>query len=198
MFYFWRPIHTLFFCIILLNICFVSCTSISKTQKEEILFEYLTIADTYASLGNYDKAIQYYEKSMNHPNYSRASKWGLVRMYALSNKWEDAQSILKPLYVENPENEFMASAYAFVLAKNGLVEDAVHLYEKIYFNNLDNPDYARNYVEILFVSGDYLQVIELCQELQEKFSNDSMVFTFHEIEQKALKEINTDKNVQVQ
>lgn len=161
-----------------------SCSSI-KTINNEILVEYFTLADSYASVKKYDKAILFYKKSLQHPDYTRASEWGLVRMYALQNKWDEAQTILKPIFEENQNNIFIASAYAYLLVQKNQAEDGLDLYKQLYEENSDNSDFGYNYLLLLYSAKKYEEALSLSLLLQETFPYDTLLYSFKDIEKKA-------------
>ena len=67
--------------------------------------EYFYIAECYAEVKKYEKAIEFYKKAEKYEEYANAAKYNIARMYALLNEWEKAFNILKPIYEKEKENE---------------------------------------------------------------------------------------------
>jgi len=70
-----------------------SCASTGgMTIPADTAAGYLEIADGYAGISKYDKAIPFYRKAAGNPDYANAASYGLARAYALTGKWTDCRS----------------------------------------------------------------------------------------------------------
>lgn len=145
----------------------------AKGKSENLTGEYFAIAEAYADLKKYDKAIEFYGKAAKDKSYYNSSKYNIARMYGLSNQWGKAADILKELYRSAETNEKIAIAYAYALSSSGELEKAMSVYGDIYAQNKESPSHAFNYVRILIASKKYEDASKLIKELKEKFTEDS-------------------------
>ncbi len=179
-----RPLICISF-LLAVALCLFSCTSGADAQASALHAEYFQIAETWASMEKYDKAIPYYQKAAANSAYANASRWGLARMYALTGKWMDSLSLLEEMHRSEPDNVQISTALAYAYAKNNKTEEAVSEYRSIYENNPDNPDYGLNYGEILFAAGQFDDAVALCESLKIKFPDDAKAANFDTLAQRA-------------
>lgn len=190
-----RPVFPIFcaFVCSLLVICSVSCTSVADAPGSEVYSEYYQIAESWAELGKYDKAIPYYKKAGQAENFRNAAHWGLARVYALSGKWADSQVLLEEMHVAEPENIRIAAALAYVLAKNKKSDQAAALYKAIFEKNPDNLDVGLNYGEILFAAGQFSETVALMDSLKSAFPGDEKMSSFQSLEQRAREALSAEE-----
>lgn len=170
----------------------LSCATSNKSLNDSLAAQYFDIAQNWAQLSKYDKAIVYYKKAGENPNFNNSADWGLARMYAFTSKWQDAQNILQRMHTEDPTNELILSAYAYVYAKNGEIDKAITLYETLYNKNKENPDYAKNYAEILFAGKHFSECLALIQEIITQFPDDVVVSGLKKLETQIKEQIAKD------
>lgn len=140
--------------------------------EEDLAGEYVSIAQGYAELKNYQKAIDYYLKAEASEKYKNAVKYNLAQVYAMQKDWDNCLKYLEPLHKQAPENIKISTAYAYALASSGKENKALLIYEKIYLNDKETPEYFFNYVRILVISKKYEKAKELLKEAKEKFTQD--------------------------
>jgi len=163
-----------------------SCATVGNGLVEQnVASEYYAIAEGYAGLSKYDKAILYYRKAAVRKEYANAANYGLGRMYALSGKWREARDVFSDLYAKDPENTLVASAYAYALASNGQTGEALALYETVWRRNSGDPQGMRNYASMLVLAERYGEAIALIAELKEKFPDTDALKGIEELEKKA-------------
>ena len=158
-------------CIIALYFSFtLVCTplSIFAKGKEDLSSEYFYIAEAYSELKKYEKAIEFYKKALNNPEYTNAAKYNIARMHALLEQWSEAGNILKTLYEKEPRNEKILTSYAYALSANGK-------------SKKESPSVAFNYVRLLIVAKKYDEATNLLKELSDKFIEDEETKTISEL-----------------
>lgn len=171
-------------CIIALYFAFtLVCTplSIFAKGKEDLSSEYFYIAEAYSELKKYEKAIEFYKKALNNPEYTNAAKYNIARMHALLEQWSEAGNILKALYEKEPRNEKILTSYAYALSANGKIEEAQIIYEALYESKKESPSVAFNYVRLLIVAKKYDEATNLLKELSDKFIEDEETKTISEL-----------------
>lgn len=153
----------IFALLFLLPTCFV----FAKGRVETLGAEYYEIADAYAELKKYDKALYFYEKASADPAYKNASDYNRARMYGLQNDWAKAKKILQTLHESEPANKMILQAYAYTLIMSTSVKDVSegkNFYKQLAEDNPDDPASLLDYVRILVFTKDY----ETAQSVVEK------------------------------
>lgn len=145
----------------------------AKGKTENLAGEYFSIAEAYAELKKYDKAIEFYGKAAKDSQYTNSANYNIARMHGINNRWSEASSILETLYMKAPDNEKISSAYAYALASSDNFEKAVIVYENIYSANKDSPQHSFNYVRILIAAKKYKEAESLLEDLKNIFVEDS-------------------------
>ncbi|UTY33510.1 tetratricopeptide repeat protein [Treponema putidum] len=180
------------FIIILGILLFASFTQLfaKGSIEEDLAGEYFSIAQGYAEIKNYPKAADYYLKAAKSEKYKNAAQYNLAQVYSLQNDWENCLKYIEPLYKKAPENIKLSTAYAYALASSGKEEKALLIYEKIYLEDKETPEYFFNYVRILIIVKKYEKAKELLNESKEKFTQDDDKKTISELEKEIEKLLN--------
>ena len=155
--------------------------SLFAKEKKDLSGEYFYIAEAYSELKKYEKAIEFYKKALNNPEYTNAAKYNIARMHALLEQWSEAGNILKTLYEKEPRNEKILTSYAYALSANGKIEEAQIIYEALYESKKESPSVAFNYVRLLIVAKKYDEATNLLKELSDKFIEDEETKTISEL-----------------
>ncbi|EMB21100.1 tetratricopeptide repeat protein [Treponema denticola] len=174
---------------VLFFLCFTKVFA-KGTVEEDLAGEYFSIAQGYAELKNYSKATDYYLKAEKSEKYKNAAQYNLAQVYALQNEWDNCLKYIEPLYQKAPENIKLSTAYAYALASSGKEEKAFLIYEKIYLENKETPEYFFNYVRILIIVKKYERAKELINESKEKFTQEDDKKTISELEKEIEKLLN--------
>lgn len=174
------------FCLLAgIAIVFSSCVMFSPIRiQKELATEYFTIAEGYADISRYDKAIEFYNKALAQKEFVNASKYGLGRMYSLSGKWKEACASFSELYTQEPENDLISTAYAYALVSNGQTSEALEIYEVVWKRNDEDPSAIRNYAEILYLSGRYSETLSYIDALKEKYPDSEAMKGIEILEKK--------------
>ncbi len=163
-----------------------SCAGLRPgVTRQTIAAEYYSIAEAYADLGKYEKAIPYYEEAAKRREFANAARYGLARMYALSGKWEEASEIFGSLLSKDPGNEMLESAYSFSIVSMGKADEALVLYKAVMDRHPDDPVLARNYAEVQIIAGQYDGALETVKSARLRFPESDVMNDFDSIEAKA-------------
>lgn len=178
----------------------VSCTAMNAgTLKKELAAEYLELADAYTEVKKYDKAATFYERAAQHENYYNTTRYKLARVYALDKKWQEALTVLEPLYVLEPDNLLISNAYAYALLSAGEKDKALPIYEKNFADNAQDPVQARNYAEMLLIAERYQDARDTVLQLREEFGDAEYLSDLDDLEKRittAEKNAETDEPVE--
>lgn len=144
--------------VIFFSLFIISCKSAGlplilgseKQTIDKIHVEYMNIGDTYLSLQQYDKAIEYYNKAMKNKELYWNCYYKIGKVYALKNQWEEASVYFKKLLERDPENSTLKASLAYIMASNNELLEAKEIYEEIILENQENQLYLENYISILF------------------------------------------------
>lgn len=179
------PLVALAWCAIALAFL-ASCAGLRPgVTRQTIAAEYYAIAEAYADLEKYEKAIPYYQEATKQREFKNAARYGLGRSYALSGKWEEAADIFESLLAKDPENEMLRTAYSFSLVSMGRAEEALPLYKAVMDAHPDDPVLARNYAEVQIVAEKYADAIETVKSARLRFPESDIMKDFDDIEAKA-------------
>jgi tetratricopeptide (TPR) repeat protein len=143
--------------VIFFSLFIISCKSAGlplilgseKQTIDKIHVEYMNIGDTYLSLQQYDKAIEYYNKAMKNKELYWNCYYKIGKVYALKNQWEEASVYFKKLLERDPENSTLKASLAYIMASNNELLEAKEIYEEIISENQENQLYLENYISTL-------------------------------------------------
>ena len=148
---------------------------------------YFEIAQAYADVSKYDKAVEFYQKAAKDPAHKNAAEYNLARVYGLQGEWGKAKSILAQQYTEAPGNIVILKAYAYSLAATGDGARACEMYKKLYDTDAENPEAALNYARILILSKRYDQALSFIEELKTQFTESADTKALAALEEKIKK-----------
>lgn len=146
--------------------------------------EYFEIAQAYAEVSKYDKAVIFYLKAAQDPMHKNAAEYNLARVYGLQGNWNKARALLERQYKEAPGNILICKAYAYSLTATGDAAQACKLYKKIYDNDTESPEAALNYARILMLAKRYHEAEALIEELKPRFTENAEKKVLDELEEK--------------
>jgi hypothetical protein len=155
--------------------------SLFSKEKKDLSGEYFYIAEAYSELKKYEKAIEFYKKTLDNPEYANAANYNIARMHALLGQWNEAISILKGLHEKEVTNEKILTSYAYALSADGKIEEAENIYKALYEAKKESPSIAFNYVRLLIVAKKYDEASSLLEELNDKFIEDAETKTINEL-----------------
>lgn len=124
-------------------------------RTDNLSNEYFEIANAYAELKNYSKAIEFYEKASTDEKYKNACEYNLARMFGLQNDWTKSTKLLQNLHKKEPNNKLVLSALAYSLVASGSLDEGKKLYKDIADSEPENPESTLNYIRILVLAKDY-------------------------------------------
>lgn len=165
--------------------CLSAC--LSAPDREALAADYLFLADSYAEVEEYEKALFFYERAATEPAFRDVAEYGMGRMYALSENWRAAARVFRRLYEKDPENGILLSSYAFALASDGQIERALPLYAGLRDSRPDDARLAADYAELLFAAGLYDEALEEAAAVKERFPDNEQTVSLDDMEERVAK-----------
>ncbi len=152
--------------------------------KKELAREYYNIATAYGKQKKYEKAVEYYERSLALAPDFNQTILNLARAYVETGEHRKAASLLKKLALQEPENLMVKEMQAYALYRSGETEKAAVVYDQcleidpLHERSLYNMALlskeqekftaARNYLERLLKIDDKEKYRKLLAELADK------------------------------
>lgn len=180
--------------LIFLFLVFLQVTVFANGKTESLASDYFEIANAYAELKNYQKAIYFYKKASQDSAYKNSCDYNLARMYALENDWENACKSLYELYKKDPNNKIILSAYAYTLLGSGNIGEAKKIYKQIATENTENPEDALNYIRLLIFSNDFKKASEEIKKALLNFPLAKEKSVFEKLQSEIDTKLNEFKN----
>ncbi|HAH63696.1 MAG TPA: hypothetical protein DCL73_16545 [Treponema sp.] len=172
-----------FIAVLIIAASFFSCSTDSHfpvpgenhVVRENVSTEYLAIADTYADLGKYDKAAEYYLLAMRDKRLYWNAYYKLGRTYALQKDWSSAETVYGRLLRRDPKNVNLRLSLAYIKAMSGSLDDAILIYKSLLEEQPDNEAVLVNYITILLSQGRAELAEEQLAVLKEKFPDSKSI-----------------------
>ena len=149
-----------------------------KVTQAALHAEYLSLADAYAELEKYDKAIQYYKLAMHDKNLYWNALYKLGRAYALSKNWGDAKDAYEKLLKRDPQNMSLKLSLAYIQAMSGDLEKAKSAYESLIREQQENETPLVNYIVILLAQEEIDAAAAQLTLLKERFPENASISEF--------------------
>ncbi len=125
---------------------------------------YYLIADCYENLGNYSKAIGYYQRALKIDPYMGDAYCGMAYCNACSDRLHAAtHNIEKALEIDANNPDYLM-LYADIQKRMGYVEEAIEAYEKTISLK---PDFEQAYMELIILHTTIDEYDEALQLLSE-------------------------------
>ncbi|MBO7174699.1 MAG: tetratricopeptide repeat protein [Spirochaetaceae bacterium] len=143
-----------------------------------ILSEYYLIGDAYLDNKNYQKAIEYYTKALDHPDLTESAQYKIAFTYALSENWEKARLGYEQLLEKDPDNSDLEKSLAYIYARQGDLAYASASYRKLVEKNPYDQALQENFITVL-ITGNYLEEAEIAlHQLKTDFPDNSSIDDF--------------------
>lgn len=184
--------------ILKLNVLFLvfvlfSCKSLGGTNSGTTQFydDYISIADTYFSQEKYDKAINYYKLALGSKENYWTVYYRLGKACVFNKSWNEAAEIFKNLLKRDPDNSTLKSSYAYILAMQGNLEEALKLYDELVSQFPEVQEYLENFIAVQFLYEKNLPEIGVSiYSLMDKFPESTNLKKFKEQYDRLIKEKN--------
>jgi tetratricopeptide (TPR) repeat protein len=146
-----------------------------SVTRESVGIEYLAIADSYADLGKYDKAVTYYLLAMKNKKLYWSAYYKLGRAYALAKDWSDAENVYDKLLQRDPANVNLKLSRAYIKAMSGNLDEAMMLYRTLLEEQPENDAVLVNYITILLSQGRAELAEEQLEVLKKNFPDNKSI-----------------------
>jgi len=140
--------------IVFLNLFFLvifSCASKGAARAEE----YFSIGMAYFELGKFSEAEQWLNRAMAADKTLIASEYNLGRIAYETGRYGEAAGHFENILKRDPENVMALKAAAFSRIKNGDLQMAEALYDRVLLLIPESSDDGFNYALVLYGLGKY-------------------------------------------
>ncbi len=122
----------------------------SSGMLEDLGREYYLLADSYAELKKYDKALELYQKaSRTGVKSERELSFKIARTAALAKDWNTALKEYGSLLEKDKDNLLLKKSIAWIYGQKGDLEKAETEYEALYTAHSYDKDVCTNYILVL-------------------------------------------------
>ena len=122
----------------------------SSGMLEDLGREYYLLADSYAELKKYDKALELYQKaSRTGIKSERELSFKIARTAALAKDWNTALKEYGFLLEKDKDNLLLKKSIAWIYGQKGDLEKAETEYEALYTAHSYDKDVCTNYILVL-------------------------------------------------
>ncbi len=157
----------LLLCLVLILVSCVTTGSI-----EEISSEYYNIGNAYFKLGEYAKAVKYYEKAYRlNPRLSE-SRYNLSLAYMKIGKFSNAEKILTELLEKDPKNVKVLNALAYDYYLKGDDAKSLEMFGRILKEYPESRDARNNIAIIYWKEGKTERAVSEFKKILDYYPND--------------------------
>ena len=150
-----------FLLIIMTGIFFSSCASRGAAQAEE----YFSIGMAYYEMGKFAEAEKWLNRARAAERTMTASDYNLGRIAFETGRYEEAAKHFERILVRDPENVMALQAAAYSRIKNGDLEKAESLYNRVLALIPESSDDGFNYALVLYSLKKY----DKCENVLNKY-----------------------------
>jgi len=143
------------------SILFFSCASRGAIRAEE----YFSIGMAYYDIGKYEEAERWLNRAKAADKTMTASEYNLGRIAFETGRFEEAIGYFENIIKRDPDNIMALRAAAYSRIKNGDLEKAEELYNRVLMLVPENADNGFNYALVLYSLGKY----DRCEEILNKY-----------------------------
>lgn len=149
--------------LITLIAAFSSCASGGAIKAEE----YFSIGMAYYDMGKFTEAEQWLNRARAADRTMTASEYNLGRIAFETGRYEEAARHFEGILKRDPDNAMALKAAAFSRIKNGDLDKAEALYERVLLLVPESVDDGYNYALVLYGIGKF----EKCEETLNRYPN---------------------------
>lgn len=132
-------------------------------------------ANNQKMLGNFQKAVELYQKCIQIDAKNDASYFELGQLALQAKDYQQAAIFFNYAYELKPENKWYTLGLATAFEKSQQFDKAIELYSKLLENEPNNIDYYSNLATAYAYSGNMKKAIEVYNQLEEKIGVDEQL-----------------------
>jgi len=141
-------------------LAFNSCVSSGAASAEE----YFTIGMAYYDMGQFAEAEKWLNRAKAKDKTMSASEYNLGRIAFETGRYEDALKHFESILKRDPNNVLALKAAAYTHIRNGNIEKAAALYDKVLTLVPESADDGYNYALVLFAMKKYEQAEQILKK----------------------------------
>jgi tetratricopeptide (TPR) repeat protein len=150
---------TLVFCGVLACI-FAGCVSGGAVSAEE----YFAIGMAYYDMGKFEEAEKWLNRARAKDKTQNASEYNLGRIAFETGRYEDAIKHFESILKRDPDNVMALKAAAYTHIRNGDIEKAEELYNRLLILVPESADDGYNYALVLFAMKKYAEAEQVLKD----------------------------------
>ena len=150
-----------FFIFALCCLALHSCASRGAIKAEE----YFSIGMAYYDMGKYAEAEQWLNRARTADRTMTASEYNLGRIAFETGRYEEAAKHFENILKQDPDNLMAIKSAAYSRIKNGDLDKAEALYNRVIDIVPEDADDGYNYALVLYALGKY----DRCEEILNTF-----------------------------
>jgi tetratricopeptide (TPR) repeat protein len=127
------------------------CASWGEVSAEE----YFAIGMAYYDMGKYDEAEKWLSRAKSKNRTMVASEYNLGRIAFETGRYDDAVKHFESILKRDPNNVLALKAAAYTRIRNGDIEKAAALYDRVLILVPESADDGYNYALVLFAMKKY-------------------------------------------
>lgn len=150
---------------------------VRRITIKDVYAEYMLIGDEYVKLQKYDKAIEYYTKTLGDKELYWSAYYKLGRAYALASEWEEAEVVYERLLARDSKNTDLLRSMAYIKGMNGQTGEAMAIYNAL-LEERDEDETTIVNIATLMLSTLQIDTARIYIDmLKEKFPESKMLDT---------------------
>ena len=142
----------------------IGCTTVTENQFAE---EYYNIANTYYEQGEFERATEFYAKSLAINPELYSAEYNLAFAYMRLERYDEAEEYLQQLAAADPENLLIQESIGYLAFLRGNANRALELYSSILEQDPARLRVLNNLALIKRVQGNNSEALALFKQAYE-------------------------------
>jgi tetratricopeptide (TPR) repeat protein len=141
--------------------------TLNISEQDQKKFEYLFVEGLKEkSLGNMQKAIQYFSSCLEIDPNSSASMYELAQIHAANNDFTSASLLLEKAISISPENKWYKILLAQIYQQTRRFDDAAQIYNQLLQNDPEDLDFLYRKAVLLSNAGKFEEAIDTYDKME--------------------------------
>ena len=125
---------------------------------------------------NFPLAISNFEQALKFYNDDDASMYELSALYQINGRTTEAFNMIKQAAELDPDNKWYQIRLAHFYLQNSDYQSFKDIYNKLFEKEPDNLDYLEDYINALMAIGDYEEVLEKLDYVEQQLGKTEYIF----------------------
>lgn len=138
-----------------LSLLFFLLSCVSTTKDSELSLEYYNVGNAFYEIGQYEKALEYYNKVLEIDESVHKARFNLINVYIAESDFDNAIYHINFLKEADETNLKVMRLEAYVLYRFGKLKESLELYNSIIESGGETEDIKTNVAKLYHQIGDY-------------------------------------------